>query len=164
MKAILKEDIIINFDNKAGTEIGALIPNVGLERMRFIGDKIVDLADLKEMWIRPISSDSFELHAIEVPNSQKIKMRYKDRKKLRYKHGKINVLTQDDEFEEKIKSENDLRENQFLSKEVISMLNDLSYNKIDSHIENVFKNLNDAQKLSLKRLYKIVLYLAKKFN
>lgn len=38
----------------------------------------------------------------------------------------------------------------------------LTYNDVDNHIETVFGNLNVAQQNSLKKLYKVVLYLAKK--
>lgn len=42
------------------------------------------------------------------------------------------------------------------------LISSLTYNDIDDHIETVFDNLNVAQQNSLKKLYKVVLYLVKK--
>ena len=43
-----------------------------------------------------------------------------------------------------------------------SFLADISYEKIDVHIDNIFPNLDEAQKNYLKKLSKLVLYLEKK--
>lgn len=48
-----------------------------------------------------------------------------------------------------------------LKADMIELILTLSYNKIDAHIENVFGTLSNAQKNSLKTLYKTVLFLAK---
>lgn len=42
------------------------------------------------------------------------------------------------------------------------LVNSLTYDDIDNHIENVFGGLSTAQKSSLKKLYKAVLFLLKK--
>ena len=42
------------------------------------------------------------------------------------------------------------------------LVTNLTYDQIDTHIDNIFANLNSDQKNSLKKLYKMTLYLAKK--
>jgi hypothetical protein len=54
MKASLDRDIITSISRHAGTEIGRIPPGVGLERMRFDGKQLVDLATLGEIWMEPI--------------------------------------------------------------------------------------------------------------
>lgn len=46
--------------------------------------------------------------------------------------------------------------------ERLSFLADISYQKIDAHIDNLFPNLNVAQRNYLKKLSKVVLYLERK--
>jgi len=92
MKAILDQDIIIHITERGDTEIGQLPKDVGLERLRWDGKKIVDLADLDEMWIE-CRNGVFILHAIKVPGSQLVKMRYADRKRLTKDGDKIRLKT-----------------------------------------------------------------------
>jgi hypothetical protein len=42
------------------------------------------------------------------------------------------------------------------------LVNSLSYDQIDTHIDNTFTSLTTGEKNSLKKVYKAVLYLAKK--
>jgi len=49
-----------------------------------------------------------------------------------------------------------------LKGEMETLVENLSYTKVDTHIDNVFGNLTTGQKNSLKNLYKVVLYLAKR--
>lgn len=49
-----------------------------------------------------------------------------------------------------------------LRQEMEDLVTSLSYAEIDTHIDNVFGALSDPQKNSLKKLYKVVLFLAKK--
>ena len=96
MKAILNHDIIIHITQKGDTEIGIIPPEkkgIGLERLRFDGNKIVDLADLTEIWVEAVAPEFFVCHAIEVPESQKVAMTYQDRKKLIMENGDIRVKT-----------------------------------------------------------------------
>jgi len=84
MKADLRYDTILHITAGGDTEIG-LIPSdkkgVGIERLRFDGSKIVDLADYSEMWVEK-KAGVFLLHAVMVPNSQLVQMSYADRKNL----------------------------------------------------------------------------------
>lgn len=61
MRAHLREDIIKNFTEAGDTEVG-IIPRdkkkVGLERLRFDGQKIVDLADLETIYVRSLGNGS----------------------------------------------------------------------------------------------------------
>jgi len=96
MKAVLKEDMIIHVSERGDSEIGA-IPRkkkrVGLERLRWTGKAIVDLADLSEIWVRPLGSGFFELHAVDVPGAQPVAMTYADRKKLVMDQGVVRLKT-----------------------------------------------------------------------
>ena len=45
--------------------------------------------------------------------------------------------------------------------DIVDLVSNLSYADIDNHIDNVYGSLSVAQKASLKKLYKAVLYLLK---
>ena len=49
-----------------------------------------------------------------------------------------------------------------LKDELETLVENLSYTNINTHIDNTFSNLSLNQKTSLKNLYKVVLYLAKR--
>jgi hypothetical protein len=95
MKAFIQDDLIINITEEGDTEIGSLPNNVGLERLRFDGERVVDLADLSEFWVLP-TLGGFELHCIEIPNSYLIQMIYSDRKYLTLNSGSIRLKTQEE--------------------------------------------------------------------
>jgi len=83
MRAILNNDIIILLtvgDN--GTEIGALPKGIGLERLRFDGVKVVDLAALDEIWVKIGAGGAFELHCIDIGDCQLVPMAYNQRELL----------------------------------------------------------------------------------
>ena len=82
MQAILTEDIIVRLVINGGTEIGGLPPGVGLERLRFDGQQVVDLAEMTAIWVRPLGSTAFELHAVEVPGAFVVAMTYAARETL----------------------------------------------------------------------------------
>jgi hypothetical protein len=92
LKAILDQDKIVRITEDGDIEIGTMPKNVGIERLRFDGEKVVDLADLNEFWVVPINS-GFDLHCIEVPNSQLVEMNYADRKYLRLNNSVIRLKT-----------------------------------------------------------------------
>jgi len=81
MKAVLENDIIVHITERGDTEIGQIPKGVGLERLRWDGKKVVDLADLDQIWVEE-RNGVFILHAVEVPGAQKVSMTYADRKKL----------------------------------------------------------------------------------
>ena len=81
MKANLREDIITTLTENGTTDIGQLPKNVGMERLRFDGERVIDLETLDYLWVRCVNG-VFELHVIKVPGSQKINMKYKKRKIL----------------------------------------------------------------------------------
>jgi hypothetical protein len=159
MKAILHEDMIVNIGT--GIEVGeSPTKGAGLERLRWNGEKLVDLGLLDQFWVR-YRNGIFELHAIEVANSQLVSMRYEDRKHLVSDSSIIRVKTPDELTTEKAALTAGLRDNKDLRLELVDLVTNLTYTKIDKHIETVFYNLNAAQEASLKKLYKVVLYLAK---
>ena len=93
MKAELNQDIIIAWSTSAdATEVGSKPPGVGLERLRFDGTKIVDLADLTLINVVK-TPGAWELHAVSVPGSQEVVMNYADRKQLTADGGLYRVLT-----------------------------------------------------------------------
>jgi len=54
MRAMLDRDIIVHLTPHGDTEIGSIPKGAGLERMRFDGKQLVDLATLGEIWVEPI--------------------------------------------------------------------------------------------------------------
>ena len=92
MKAFLDNDIIVNITERGDTEIGSLPIGVGMERLRFDGEKVIDLADLSKFWVVP-AGKGFELHCIKVPNSQLVQMNYSDRKYLKTNDSNICLKT-----------------------------------------------------------------------
>ena len=81
MRAILNNDVIVSLvmNETDGTEIGNLPKGVGMERLRFNGSGVVDLANLTAFWIE---EGNFALHCVWVSNSQYFEMSYVDRKRL----------------------------------------------------------------------------------
>ena len=118
MLAICNQDIIIQINPEGDIEIGnipAKKKGVGLERLRFDGVKIVDLADFQEFWIEPIAPDFFVLHVIEALGFQKVIMNYSDRINLTMDTGIIRIktpaeITAEKETKEKTMLKNRLRQ------------------------------------------------------
>ena len=156
MKAILQNDIIIRITERGATEIGALPKDVGLERLRFDGTKIVDLADLSSMWVEN-QGGIFILHAVEVEESQQIEMTYNDRKRLTSNDGMIRLKTIEEIDTQEGKEIAFSEDMCALKNDLMAMVEDLTYAKIDTHIDNVFSGLTEAQRQSLKKLYRVVL-------
>jgi len=96
MKAVLEHDIIIHITEQGDTEIGNIPADkkgIGLERLRWTGTEIVDLADLTELWVRHLGHDFFEFHAIPVPNARLVIMTYSDRRRLTITDGLLRLKT-----------------------------------------------------------------------
>ncbi len=98
MKAILNQDVIVKLSEVHGiTEIGDIPSDkkgrVGFDRLRFSGSKIVDLMDLKYIWVKHLGDNSFELHAVKVPGSRRKRMSYSDRARLTFENGTIRIRT-----------------------------------------------------------------------
>lgn len=104
-QAILNEDIIIRLVIVGGVEVGNIPKGIGLERLRFDGEKVVDLAALNQIWVRNING-VFELHCrdigyyktvddedIWVGTCQLVNMAYADRNNLTLSDGVIRVKT-----------------------------------------------------------------------
>lgn len=76
---------IFNYDHikqsNDGIEVGKKPVGVGMERLRWTGSELVDLADRSFIWCE-YKNGGFILHAIKVPCAQLIEMSYSDRKKL----------------------------------------------------------------------------------
>lgn len=158
MKVSLNEDMIVGFSGDI--EIGNLPKGVGLERLRWDGEKIVDLAMASGIWVRH-QRGVFEFHAVSVPGSQYVVMTYADRKRLYINSGVIRVRTKEENEDQKKADTARTVENRSLKTEALAFANGLTRDQIDEHIDKIFGKLDADQKASLKRLYKAVLFLTK---
>ncbi len=80
MKAVVDKDIIVHITEHGNTEIGVVPHTVGLDRLRWDGSRIVDLATLGQIWVK--HTNIYELHCIDVGGCQLVTMTYSDRKNL----------------------------------------------------------------------------------
>lgn len=159
MKVTLEEDRIVSLSGE--TEVGNLPKGVGLERLRWTGEQIVDLMYHSPLWVR-YAKGVFTLHSVAVSGSQQVDMTWAARKRLIIEAGAIRLRTAIEMTEvEEVENER-IEEHHRLLSELKDLVDNLSYAQIDAHIDNVFGTLNATQKNSLKRLYKSVLFLAKK--
>lgn len=163
MKGLLENDIIRHVNANGPDEIGPLPKGVGLERLRFDGIKVVDLGTLSEIWVEE-QNGVMVLHAIEVPGSRKVVMQYRDRKRLISENGMIRLMSTTEMAQAQAEQEVTAADIQALKIDFRSMVDTLNYAQIDQHIANVFGGLTVAQRGSLTKLYKTVLYLAKKVD
>lgn len=93
MLATLREDIIIAV-GRGDFEIGRLPAGGGVERLRWDGDQIIDLAEAATIHVRHLSGNHFELHALPLPGTQPVAMRYQDRARLTVAEGIIRLKTE----------------------------------------------------------------------
>lgn len=166
MRAILKDDIIIRLvDSKSdhGVEVGDLPLGspLDLNRIRWNGTVLVDLMTFDEIYIRR-TNNVWSLHSIEVQGSQLVTMEFWQKKWLIDDAGTYRILTVQEVIDKKEARKEFTLDNRRLRVELKEMVQDLTFNKIDTHIDSVFGNLDTAQKNSLKKLYKVVLALGKK--
>lgn len=78
-----------------GVEVGEKPAGVGLERLRFDGVKLVDIATLSEFYV--VRGDgSWELHVVEVPGSQLVQMTHKQKWRLINDSGTFRLKTDDE--------------------------------------------------------------------
>ncbi len=166
MRAILKEDIIIKFvDPKSdkGVEVGDLPLGVLLDlaRIRWNGTALIDLTSLDEIYVR-LTNNVWSLHSIEVKGSQLVTMEYWQKKWLTNDAGTYRILTVEEVVQKKDDRKALALDNRRLRVELKEMVQDLTFDKIDANIDNVFGNLNTAQKNTLKKLFYVVLALGKK--
>lgn len=92
MKAIIKQDKIVRITERGDTEIGSLPKGVDHGRLRWDGEKIIDLAKMTLIWVR--HANIFELHCRDVGGCQLVSMTYSQRKNLtKDPDGTIRVKT-----------------------------------------------------------------------
>lgn len=159
MKAVLDKDRIINW-HRDGTVDVVMPRGIGEDRIRVVNGKAIDLATLSQMWVERING-VWILHAKEYPGCQLVNMTWRDRKKLISDNGVYRIKTQQEIDDENYQAEQEKIDNQELRQNLKTLVQNLKFGQVDQHIENVFGQLNAAQKASLKALYKTVLYLAK---
>ena len=105
MKAILKEDTIIQLTIDRGVEVGNIPTGVSLERLRWDGSKLIDLMKLRTIHVRQLAENAFELHAVPVAGSRPVAMSYKDRKRLRANEQGIIYIAPDEQLVEEKQTE-----------------------------------------------------------
>lgn len=66
-----------------GVEVGNIPRGTPLDRFRWDGTRLVDLAKCKTFYVEPLGNDYFDLHVAPIRNSQKVNMSYEDRKRLK---------------------------------------------------------------------------------
>ena len=93
MKAILDGDRIVKFCIDGGVEVGKPPKGVGIERLRWDGEKLVDLATLKDLWVSVGKGGVPQLHAVPQKDAVKLGATYKDRKKIRVENGLLTTAT-----------------------------------------------------------------------
>lgn len=166
MRVLLNEDILVR-PWKGGVNVGPVPRGVGWERLRFdhrIG-KVVDLMNLSEIYVR-YKDGNFELHAVPVAGSQPVSMRYYERHKLRLQSvgvTKTIILLSDAEYTiEQANRASSMSDNRQLKQRLTELVENLNYDQIPVHVENVFGSLTTDQKTTLKAMLYVLLYLAKK--
>jgi len=90
LKAVIKQDRIIKIGG-GDTEIGRVPRDTGLDQLRWDGSKLINLADLKEMYVEP---NTHILHILPIPGAQLISMNWSDRRNLIDDNGAVRVKTQ----------------------------------------------------------------------
>ncbi|MHA1942427.1 MAG: hypothetical protein ACW97P_12030 [Candidatus Hodarchaeales archaeon] len=107
MKAILDGEKIIKLSlSGEGIEIGDIPSGVDLNRLRWDGNRLIDLARLEYLHVKHIGNNFFEVFAMPDVGRQKIKMRYSQRKLLTIE-GSIIRLKMVIEVEEEEKKQRD---------------------------------------------------------
>lgn len=166
MRVLLKEDILVK-PWRGGVNVGIIPKGVGWERLRYDHriNKVVDLMNLSEIYVR-YKDGNFELHAVPVPTSQPVSMRYFERHKLRLQTVGVEksiILLSDQEFAiEQADRVSSMSDNRQLKQRLVELVASLNYDQIPIHVENVFGNLSTDQKTTLKAMMYVLLYLAKK--
>jgi len=163
MRAFLDKDIIIRRDMR-GKNIGPVPKGVPIDRLRFDPRtrRVVNLDDLDEMYIE-FKNGVFIIHCFPMKGAQKVVMKYADRKRLIMDPSGVIRLLTIQEWEDRQQAYfEEIDDSVLLREQIMSFVEDLTFSQIDNHIENVFGILNEAQRTSLRRLYKAVLYLSKK--
>lgn len=166
MKVILNDDVIIKVvgpKSEKGVEVGDLPLGMPFDmtRIRWNGTAFVDLTTLDEMYVRR-SNNVWSLHSIAVKGSQLVTMEFWQKKWLIDDAGTYRIRTVQEVIDEKDDRRAFTLDNRRLRGQLKEMVQDMTFDKIDTHIDNVFGNLDTAQKNSLKKLYKVVLALGKK--
>jgi hypothetical protein len=166
MRVLLREDIIIKVldtNSPLGVEVGdpPMGSPIDFTRLRYNGSALVDLFNEDEMYVRREPSKEWTLHCVEVPGSQLVTMKFNQKKWLIDDAGTYRVMTVEEIEAYKTAQKADQLENRELRASAKQLVQSLTYSDINTHIDTVFGALTTAQKNSLKKLYKAVLFLAK---
>lgn len=165
MKVILDpkyRDLVVRYSLKTGIDAGDMPgKHVGLERIRHVEGKLIDIATLDELYVR-YENGVFHLHAIPVKGSVLVSMTYADRKRLTINSsGDIELMTPAEKEVEEQATKDKLIDNKALRGDIKDFILGITRADVINHIDNVFSALNANQRASLKKLYCVVLFLAK---
>lgn len=95
MRAILHNDMIVRFVSlpNLGCEVGPYEGKKELSVLRYDGTKIVNLNDLKILWVDEVSG-KFVFHCRDTGNCVPVEMKYSDRDRLCYnKKGSLEIIS-----------------------------------------------------------------------
>lgn len=115
-KAVIDGDLILRLSG-GDTEIGPMPKGIGLERLRFDGQKVVDLLSLDEMWVEN-KGGVWILHCIPLPGCQRVKMTYADRWRLTENAGTYRVMTEEEQAQIEARA-NAKSRNEFLLQSIL---------------------------------------------
>lgn len=164
MKAILNQDKIVKLIMTGGAEIGSIPKGVGLERLRFDGEQIIDLATLSQIWVRAVAKDAFELHAVEVPGAQLVDMTYRERRRLTQDpDGTIRLLTDDEIKDARIQQELNIEVKEQLTyreknDSLLQRFVRATPEQLETYIENNVTDMQSAKE-ALKKLAVLCRYM-----
>ena len=161
MKAVIDNRGRFICYHRDGTYDLRMPKGVGFERIRIVNGKVVDLANLDQIWVENQNGIWF-LHAQEYPNTQLVNMKYSDRKNLISEKGVYRIKTAQEVTNENIQRQQRNFERRELRKDLETFIENLKFNEIDQIVGNVWGQLNQSQQAYLKTMSKVVLYLAKK--
>jgi len=102
-RAILDNDMIVKLTvrENIGTEVGDVPKDVALNHLRWDGTKLVNIGECDHFYV----DEHLRLHVVELDNTKRIDMTFKDRKKLIIKDGEpyldkktVNERLEDDAY------------------------------------------------------------------
>lgn len=101
--------IALRVDNEKIVSVGSgdvlvddLPRNVGIERLRVVDGRVVDLASLDVLHVVPLPRGGYDFFATPRPGSQPVRMRWDERPRLRMgDDGVIRVITREEEDAER---------------------------------------------------------------
>lgn len=183
--------IIDNFDHisrltiKGGVDIGLVPGGVGLNRLRWTGSALVDLADLTTIHVRRFNGCWWfhateiketimrvvpgmendpvpETEEVEIIHTQPVAMTWAERKRIIDDAGTLRILDPTEWAAKIAEDAADISDNQGLKAQLTDLIRNTSFADLETKVNNIFADHTPAQRTFLLQLSRVVLYLAKK--